>query len=119
MVNPTNFWIAWGVYLFAAVVFCVFFWRITRSTRYRILVNCLRAVMLAIIFTPWYVSETEPVMAPALIIVLMDAITISGTAAVRAFVPLFLTVVLALMLALVFMLIARGRRKRREAKAES
>jgi hypothetical protein len=47
-------------------------------------------------------------MAPAVIVMLMDAITISGTAAVRAFVPLLLSNVIALALVAVGLLLRRG-----------
>lgn len=65
--------------------------------------------MLAIIATPWYVSDTESIMAPALMIVLMDAITIGGEAAIRAFVPLFLSVILSLAVVLIILLVRRGK----------
>lgn len=109
MVDTTNFWIAWSVYAFAGTLYYAFFWRITRFRKRRLAAYCLRAIMLALIATPWYVSDTGSVLAPALIIVLMDAITISPEAAVRAFVPLFLATVLALVMALVLMLFRRGR----------
>ena len=70
--------------------------------------------MLAVIATPWYVSDTGSIMAPALIIVLMDAITISGEAAVRAFVPLFLSIVLSLVVVLVILLVRRGKARQAE-----
>ncbi|MCB1670978.1 MAG: hypothetical protein R3F41_00130 [Gammaproteobacteria bacterium] len=108
MVDETNYWIAWAVYATASCLFLLAFWRITRFRRRRVLAACLRAIFLAVIVTPWYVSDTGSAMAPALIIVLMDAITISGEAAVRAFVPLFLAVMLALVVALVWSLIRRG-----------
>lgn len=110
MVDATNFWIAWAAYCAAAVVYYLVFWRITRFQQRRVLKYCLRAVMLAVIATPWYVSDTGSVMAPALIIVLMDAITISGEAAARAFVPLFLSMVLSLVVVLVILLIRRKKR---------
>ncbi|MEZ5492102.1 MAG: hypothetical protein R3F50_17590 [Gammaproteobacteria bacterium] len=113
MVDATNYWIAWGVYLAAGSLYFALFWRITRFRERRLLAYCLRAVMLALIATPWYVSDTGAAMAPALIIVLMDAITIGGEAAVRAFVPLFLSLVLSVVLALLLMLVRRtlGRRQ--------
>ena len=111
MVDATNFWIAWVVYIVAASIYCLLFWRITRFRERRVLKYSLRAVMLAIIVTPWYVSDTGSVMAPALIIVLMDAITISGEAAARAFVPLFLSIVLSLVVVLIILLVRRGKNR--------
>jgi len=116
MVDATNYWIAWAAYCTAATLYYLVFWRITRFQQRRVLKYSLRAVMLAIIVTPWYISDTGSEMAPALIIVLMDAITIGGAAAARAFVPLFLSIVLALVSVLVILLI---RRKTRQASDPS
>jgi hypothetical protein len=112
MVDTTNYWIAWIAYLLAAGLFCLIFWRATRFQHRRVLKYCLRAMLLAIIATPWYVSDTGSVMAPALIIVLMDAITIGAEAAVRAFVPLFLSVTLSLVFVGVILLVKRGKSHR-------
>lgn len=108
MTDPTNYWLAWIFYLTAAAVFYAVFWWLTDFRQRRVMTYCLRAVMLALIATPWYVSGDEALLAPALVIVLMDAITISGAAAVRAFVPLFLSVIMSLVAALVLMLVRRG-----------
>lgn len=109
MVNASYFWIAWLVYIVAASVYYLIFWRITRFQKRRVLKYSLRALMFTIIATPWYVSDTGTVMAPALIIVMMDAITISSEAAVRAFVPLFLSMSLSLVLVLLMLLVRRGK----------
>jgi hypothetical protein len=114
MVDGANFWIAWAVYAVAACVYFVVFWRLTRFRDKRVLRYCLRALMLAIIATPWYVSDDGAAMAPALIIVMMDAITISGEAAARAMVPLFLAIVMSQVVVLLMLLI---RRKGRQSKA--
>jgi hypothetical protein len=42
----------------------------------------------------------------------MDAITISGEAAVRAFVPLLLSVILSLVLVVIVLLVKRGKSQR-------
>jgi hypothetical protein len=112
MDDTTNYWIAWIAYALAAGLFCLIFWRATRFQHRRVLKYCLRAMMLALVATPWYVSDTGSIMAPALIIVVMDAITISGEAAVRAFVPLFLSIALSLMFVLVILLVKRGKSRR-------
>ena len=55
--------------------------------------------MAALIVTPWYASERGETLAPALIVVLLDAITIGGGAASRGLVPLLSAVTGALLLA--------------------
>ena len=117
MVDPANYWLAWLVYVLASGVYFAAFWRITRFRKRRVLRYCLRAFMLSLIVTPWYVSDTGSVMAPALIIVLMDAITIGGAAAARAMVPLFLAVVLSQVIVLMILLFRR--KGGRQAAAEN
>lgn len=99
----------WLVYLAAAVVFYWLFWRLTDFRR-RGFSYPLRAVMAAIIFTPWYANSQDATLAPALMVVLMDTITIGSDAAVRAFVPLFLAVVLAIVLSLVVLLVKKAKK---------
>jgi len=91
-----NYGMAWIVYICASVVFFLVFWRITAFKTQMFLSYCCRAMMIATVATPWYVSDQEAVIAPALMIVMMDAITIGSDAAVRAFVPLFLANLMAL-----------------------
>ena len=110
MNDPAAYYIAWLVYLLAGVVFYAVLWKLTASRRPRLPVYCLRAVMLAIMATPWYTGTEGMAMAPALMIVLMDAITVSGEAAVRAFIPLFLATLTALVVAIVSFFLHRRSR---------
>ena len=102
METVTNNWLLWTVYLTASGVFFVAFWRVTRFPRRILLSYLIRAFTLAIALTPWYANPEGTVMAPALMVALLDAITIGGAAAVRATVPLFLSVMLALSAALIW-----------------
>lgn len=102
METVTNYWLLWTVYLLASAVFFVAFWRLTRFTRFLWLSYLLRAITIALAFTPWYANQQGTVLAPALIIVMLDAITIGGTAAVRGLVPLLLALILALVIAIIW-----------------
>lgn len=102
-----NYVLLWTIYLLASAVFFVVFWRITRFKRRIWLSYILRAVMLALALTPAYANQAGEVMAPALIVALLDAITIGGSAAVRAFVPLFLALIMAVVLASAWYLVGR------------
>ncbi len=51
--------------------------------------------MLALIATPWYANVDGTTLAPALMIVALDAITIGLDAAGRALVPLILALIVA------------------------
>ena len=104
----SNVIFAWTAYLIAGAIFYAFYWRITRFKKRILLSYCLRAVMLAVMLTPWYVSDQGSVLAPALIIVLMDTITIGPEAAVRAFVPLFLSISISVVMVGVGLLIRKG-----------
>ena len=66
--------------------------------------------MLALIFTPWYVNTEVTTMAPALMVVTLDAITIGGSATARALVPLILSLIVAEVLATVFYFLSRKRK---------
>ena len=94
-----NYWFFWTLYLGAAVLFTGIFWRVTRFKRAIWASYSLRAVAIAVIFTPWYSNSQESVMAPALMVAALDAITGGFEAAFRSLVPLILAVLFGLLLA--------------------
>jgi len=106
METVTNYWLLWTVYLSASAVFFIAFWRLTRFSRFLWLSYLLRAITIALAFTPWYANQQGTVLAPALMIVMLDAITIGGTAAVRSLVPLVLALILAVVIAIIWYFIA-------------
>ena len=85
-----NYWFFWTLYLAAAVVFTALLWRLTRFQHGIWRSYSLRAVAIAVIFTPWYSNPQDSIMAPALMVATLDAITIGGSASFRSFVPLVL-----------------------------
>ncbi|MCH2355297.1 MAG: hypothetical protein MK319_01265 [Pseudomonadales bacterium] len=99
MESAPNYWVIWSVYLLAAAVFYGIFWQLTRSKTARWGAYVMRGLLAAIILTPWYANPQETVLAPALMVVLMDAITLGGAEAVRALVPLSLAIIISLLLA--------------------
>ena len=94
-----NYWFFWSLYLGAAVIFTGIFWRITRFERAIWASYSLRAVAIAVAFTPWYSNSQDSVMAPALMVAALDAITGGFEAAFRSFVPVVLAVLFGLLLA--------------------
>ena len=94
-----NYWFFWTLYLGAAVIFTGIFWRVTRFERAIWASYNLRAVTIAVIFTPWYSNSQDSGMAPALMVAALDAITGGFEAAFRSFVPLVLAVLFGLVLA--------------------
>ncbi|MEX0738143.1 MAG: hypothetical protein WD071_02255 [Pseudohongiella sp.] len=91
---------SWAVYLIAGTLCYVLFYKATGAIRFKPLANVLRGVMIALIYTPWYVAADEDFMAPAVIVILLDMITIGGDAFIRGLVPLTLALVAAIVIAL-------------------
>ncbi len=89
----TNYPAVWLVYLAAGLVFYGLFWRMTAPVRRRWLRRSARAVTAAVILTPAYTSEQSGTMAPALMVMALDAIAIGPGAATRALAPLVLGVI--------------------------
>lgn len=102
---------SWAIYLVAGTLCYVLFYRATRRIRPGLLANLLRAVMIALIYTPWTVSTDQDLMAPAVMVILLDMITVGPDAFVRALVPLMLATLLALAVAIAISLFSRGRRR--------
>ncbi len=95
MQAETNYWLIWLIYLTAGSVFYVVFWWLTRFKRAMWITYSSRAVIAAIILTPWYANPQGEALAPALIVVILDAITIGSEAAIRATIPLILAITAA------------------------
>ena len=112
----TNYWLIWIVYLAAAGVFYPIFWKVTRF-RWRWLGYSLRGLMAALIFTPWYANDQLNVLAPALMVAALDAITIGAEAASRASVPLVLALLTAEILATIIWLVHRKRKSAAKTRA--
>jgi len=91
---------SWAVYLTAGTLCYILFYKATGAIGFKPLANVLRGIMLALIYTPWYVAADEDLMAPAVIVILLDMITIGGDAFIRGLVPLTLALIAAIVAAL-------------------
>lgn len=111
MLDIYGYLTSWAIYLAAGTLCYVLFYRATRWIRPRLLANLLRAVMIALIYTPWTVATDQDLMAPAVIVILLDMITVGPDAFVRALVPLVLAILLAIAVAIGISLFNRGRHR--------
>lgn len=102
MVDIYGYLTSWAVYLTAGTICYVLFYKATGIIGFKPLANTLRAIMIALIYTPWYVAPEQDLMAPAVIVILLDMITVGGSAFVRALVPLILATIAAVLIALVW-----------------
>ena len=80
------------IYLTAGVVFFLLFWRLISILKLELLVYMLRGLTASLIFTPWFISLQETTLAPALMVVMLDMITLGSEEGFRAGVPLFLSI---------------------------
>jgi hypothetical protein len=91
----TNYWLIWLIYCLACGAFYWVYWKMTRIPRSPWLSYSLRALMLSLMLTPWYANIEGNTLAPALMVLALDIITIGGGAAGRALVPLLTSLMLA------------------------
>lgn len=112
MLDIYGYLTSWGIYLAAGTLCYVLFHLATRARRWKTLSYSARAFMIALIYTPWYVAEDQDLMAPAVIVILLDMITAGANAFIRALVPLTLAIICALLIAMAWRTIdAMGRKK--------
>ena len=107
----TNFWLIWVIYGVAASLFYWLFWQVTGFNRARWLSYSIRGLMLALIVTPWYANTEGSTMAPALMVMTLDTITIGTSATSRAMVPLLLSLIAAEFMASLLYLVQKSRKK--------
>lgn len=111
MLDIYGYLTSWAIYLAAGTLCYVLFYRATRWIRPKLLANLLRAVIFALIYTPWTVATDQDLMAPAVMVILLDMITVGPDAFVRALVPLVLAMLLAVAVAIGVSLFGRGGRR--------
>lgn len=108
MLDIYDYILGWGIYIAAGALCFVIFYRTTGAIRFKPIANSLRAMMLALMFTPWYVTAEGDLLAPAIIVMMLDMVTIGGTSFVRAMVPLGLSILAAFVVALTLPLLRRA-----------
>ena len=109
MAAESNYFGIWLVYILSSLVFLSVYWSATRFPRWPVLKHSLRCLIIAVIFTPWYANSDGDTLAPALMVITLDAITRGLGEASRALVPLLLALFLAELIAMVLFFRERGR----------
>ncbi len=107
MLDIYDYIVGWAIYIACGAVCYIIFHRFTGLIRFKPLAHSLRAILLAVMFTPWYVSPDSDLLAPALMVVMLDMVTEGGTTFVRALVPLSMSVTGAVLIALFIRVIKR------------
>jgi hypothetical protein len=110
--EAADYRLAWIVYVAAGIVVAFMCWRVLQQYLLRELAYFLECILLALMFTPAYVMVDQPIMAPALMVFVMDAITIEPKAGIRALIPLVLALIAAFVIAIALSLVHRWRQRR-------
>jgi len=110
-VDSQDYYIAWGIYLVAGIVFSLISWKVMKRYFWREMAYLLESLLLAVIFTPWYVLPEEEILAPALIVFMLDLITADLTTSIRALIPLVMAMLFGVIVTLVLSVIYRIKRR--------
>lgn len=110
---PTyEYHLAWGAYLLAGLAITLIWWQLVRKIGSQIFRELLLGLALVAIFTPWFASEQQAHLAPALMVVGMELL-LGGTAESARNGILGIAALLAATLAMLTCLIIRHWRRRR------
>ena len=90
------------IYVTSGVVFFLLLWRLISVLKFELLVYMLRGLLASLIFTPWFINLQETTLAPALMVAVLDMITLGLAEVFRAGVPLFLSIFTSQAIALGF-----------------
>ena len=110
--DTQDYIIAWGIYLIAGTAFSLISWKWMKKFFWRETAYLLQSLLLATIFTPWYVLPGEKVLAPALIVFILDLITVDLTTSIRALIPLVMAVFLGILVTIILSIIYRIRNRK-------
>ena len=92
MVTHNNILLISLIYLTAGVVFFLLFWRLVNVLKFELPVYMFRGLIASLIFTPWFINLQETTLAPALMVAILDLITLGSAEVLRAGVPLLLSI---------------------------
>ena len=92
MITPNDILLISLIYLTAGVVFFLLFWRLSSVLKFELLVYMLRGLLASLIFTPWSINLQETTLAPAVMVAMLDLITLGSAEVFRAGVPLILSI---------------------------
>ena len=109
--DSQDYYIAWSIYLTAGVVFSLISWKLMKRYFWREMAYLLESLLLTIISTPWYVLPEEEILAPALIVFMLDLITEDLTTSIRALIPLVMAMLFGIIVTLVLSIIYRIKRR--------
>ncbi len=109
--DSQDYFVAWSIYLAAGIVFSLISWKVMKRYFWREIAYLLESLLLAIIFTPWYVLPEEELLAPALIVFMLDLITVDLTTSIRALIPLVMAMLFGIIVTLILSIIYRIKRR--------
>jgi len=109
--DSQDYYIAWGIYLVAGILFSLISWRVMKRYFWREMAYLLQSLLLAIIFTPWYVLPEEEILAPALIVFMLDLITVDLTTSIRALIPLVMAMLFGIIVTVILSVVYRIKRR--------
>lgn len=111
--ETSDYIIAWLLYLVAASAMSWLSWQFAKKLFWIDLAYIMQVTFMAIIFTPWYVEADGAILAPAIIIFVMDIVTIETVAGIRALVPMAMAMILGCIITIIFITTYRVRKVRR------
>ena len=109
--DSSDYTLAWIIYLCAATVVAVLAWFPLKRYLWRELAYLVECLLLALLYTPWYVLPDQEILAPALMVFMLDTITIDSTSGIRALIPLVMAMLLGLVVTVVLSIIYRVRQR--------
>jgi hypothetical protein len=111
--ETVDYILAWLAYLIASLAMSFLLWKVVKKIFWVDLAYVMQVTFMAIVFTPWYVEADGNVLAPAIIIFVMDIVTIETVAGIRSLVPIAMAILLSTIITMVGIATYRVRKVRR------
>ena len=105
MFASEEYLLSWAVYLLSALVCLFVWWRMTRPVAWTILRTWFRVTIAVLLLLPISESAGSQVMAPAIVAVMIEAMTEGIKAAERGGYPLLMAMAAAYLLAFLYHMI--------------
>ena len=111
MFGNDDYLLSWGIYLLSAMVCLFIWWRMTRPVAWAVLRGWLRVSVAVLLLLPLSAYEGSQSMAPAVMALVFESMTMGVDASGRGGYPLLMTITAACLLVFLYHMLWAGRAK--------
>jgi len=110
MLTSADYFVAWTLYIIAAIAAVAMCWHFSRGWKSRELRHIARICMVAVLLTPTKADPSQSFLVPAIMVAAFEGIGTGLDEAMRGLTPILLVTLVAVVISLTLSFITRSHR---------